>query len=580
MWAPSPPTPPFLKMCQAVGTHQLVLAAGPHRQSTLIRGRMSRRHTPFESSRLASIAAIVSLSLLAGTLVAPSGALAQGASGSAGDLLGLWQPITYQVSAGPARPKTDSVPPEAGVYINLFGDLAQGQAACSDFRWSFGRYASGELFFQEPEIEWLECEQSLRDFDETFYRLLEKTSNFHFVVSEPSKARAQGGRAVPPSMVEFRDPTQAVLLTLTKADVGDDPTIARWELTRVAATDGSVAPIVAGVDSWIEFLRGGRLVGDTGCGSLLGSYTTASGTMAITDLAYRLLDSCPDPARSQAQSMVDALADISAYEILPAGITLQDAALTTRLAFKPKLELGDRYWTPVSLYRDGQLANVTEQRLSTSAVRFTGNQVDGRTICGPFSASLIRSGLALKVTDPDLPSPRSKNCPDGKPTMNGRIENAFLDALDQAASHALHGDALELKDVDDNTLALLRPQANLVGPTWQVTKVLPDTTITATFDDLTSTMKGLTGAGSNTYLATYRVDNGLSMGISGMKAFGRACKGKRAGTPACKQQDRFLTKLRQVDNYSVRDQDLTLRDKDGNTIIKLAPQTGDTGTAG
>jgi len=357
-------------------------------------------------------------------------------------------------------------------------------------------------------------------------------------------------------------------MTFTRAVIDDDPTVARWELARIGAADGAIEPVIPGLDPWVEFLRGGRLVGNTGCGSFLGSYQVNDGTMRIGDVAYRL-EGCTESARQQAEAMVAAFDAITDFTVLPAGMALRDEAGTTRLALVPAIDLAARTWTPVAIFDDLGETLYDEERLSTSAVKFQGPSVEGRTICRPFKGDSLSSGLALSVANLSL---------SGKPckTDTQEVEDAFIRALQETSSQALRGSELELKDVDGFTLMRLLPQAELVGTTWVVThlnrtpnrakpakrELLPETTITATFEDIVETVSGDTGAtagsGANFYVAGYRTPAAARIIIDDVTVEGRACNGSKAGRPACQQEALYLKLLQAADSYIVREGELRL----------------------
>ncbi|MGD8684070.1 MAG: META domain-containing protein, partial [Chloroflexota bacterium] len=334
---------------------------------------------------------------------------------------------------------------------------------------------------------------------------------------------------------------------------------------------------------------GGSVVGRSACGSFLGSYTTNEGTIDITDLRFRLRDDCTDAARSQAARTIETLSAISRFEVLPAGLALQDENGTTRLAFTPDLSLGRRIWTPTVIYDQNEEARFEGDELSTSAVQFSRQDAEGRSICRPFVAQSLRSGLALNVDD-DTIEYLFKGCPKNDAVDWTGIERAFMNALKDAASHALRGSELELKDVDGRTLMKLEPQADLVGPTWVVTRLgnnrlrapTGDIPLSATFDEI-GLVFGDTGAtvesiGSNYYQTFYETPQATRIKIEPINlrrdVEGRACngaQGKRKQTPACKQEALFLKLLSQVDGYIVRDEILQLL-KGNRVVVRLEPE--------
>ena len=143
-------------------------------------------------------------------------------------------------------------------------------------------------------------------------------------------------------------------MTLTSATLPPDPGLSRWNLGRIGAADGAIAPVITGVEPWIEFQRGGHVVGSSGCGSFIGDYATNGNTVSISDVVTQAPD-CPSALRDQADTIVESLGDVTDFEILPAGLVLKDATGLTRLAFVPAIDLAGRTWTPFEVRREGKV---------------------------------------------------------------------------------------------------------------------------------------------------------------------------------------------------------------------------------
>ena len=491
------------------------------------------------------LALLVSLSV-----AAPSAVGAQDGAISDQAVEQRWQLLTYRDPDGTTQP----APAGVGATLQLFAGSAFGEAACSTYESSYSREAQN-IFIDPPSVEPFDCDPASEAFDEAFYQNLANAT---------SVGLSESG-----SIMTLRNNIDEPLMTFTRAVIDDDPTVARWELARIGAADGAIEPVIAGLDPWIEFLRGGRLVGNTGCGSFLGSYQVNDGTMRIGDVAYRL-EGCTESARQQAEAMVAAFDSITDFAVLPAGMALRDEAGTTRLALVPAIDLAARTWTPVAIFDDLGETLYDEERLSTSAVKFQGPSAEGRTICRPFEGDSLSSGLALSTANLSLA---------GTPCKKGDlqdVEDAFMRALQETSSQALRGSELELKDVNGLTLMRLLPQAELVGTTWVVTDLnrtpkrakparrepIPETTITATFEDIVETVSGDTGAtagsGANFYVAGYRTPAAARIIIEDVTVEGRACNGNKAGSPACQQQGLYLTLLQAADSYIVQEGELRL----------------------
>ena len=524
---------------------------------------MSRRHTSKHHPRhlWRALGSALATAVIATTGLTGTAAAQQGVQDI--DLEHEWQLLTYRSDSGP---KLDSVPAGIGATLLLFGgEDAWGDAACSSYQTSYDVEAQN-LFIDPPQIDYVDCDPASREFDSVFYDLLDKVASYNLTGS----------------VLVVKDDLGDPLMVLTRATIDDDPTVARWSLTRIGGADGSVEPVIDGLKPWMEFLPGGSLVGATGCGSLIGKYATNQGTMDITDVHYRLGSSCTEAAHAQAQETIDSLSEIAGFDVLPAGLRLKDAADVTRLAFSPYLDLEQRIWTPTVIF-DGAGNVLREgQTLSTSAIQLQAQTADGRTICRPYTAEDIRAGLALNILFKSFQGDPCKAPKKSGKVDRSAVEKDYVQALKATASHALRGTELEFKDVDGNTLMLLEPQADLVGPTWQVQwlgrdkQKVTDLPPTATFTEngLVSGETGVMRPDSgyvNDFLAEFATPAATRLEITDIDANRYCAKKKRAKTEACQQEQRFLELLAEADGYIAREQDLKLL-RGTDVIMQLVPQ--------
>ncbi|HKZ90768.1 MAG TPA: META domain-containing protein [Candidatus Limnocylindrales bacterium] len=513
---------------------------------------MSRRSTASLPSRLPARSVGRALILLVTlTLGLPSLVVAQDRS-DAGNLLWKWQLLEYRGADGTSQ----LVPPGIGITALPFAGTVKGDAACSSYEASYSLVRES-FRVDTPVIQGRGCDAAAQAIDDAFYQGLADTRTW----------------STSGSILTLMDEVGDVVMTLTRAELPPDPTLARWELARIGAADGAIQPVIAGVQPWVEFLRGGRIVGSTGCGSFLGSYTTNDSTMSISDVDSRLTD-CTSALQEQASLILDTFAQITDFDVLPAGLVLEDGAGTTRMALVPDIDLGRRTWTPIEvLDGDGKPVSAISARLNTSAVRFAGTTADGRSFCRGFDGGSLRSGLALSVSrlvpDPDSACPK----PNREEAVSSQdVEDAFLGALESAASHALRGDELELMDVEGRPIVRLVPQSELVGPTWVLGRMdvtpkarkqrlrapLGEEPLTAIFEDVETigVIQGSTGV--NDYIANYAIPGAAQIRITEASPFGRACGGRKAGQPACVQETAFLSLLQSADSFIVRPEDLRL----------------------
>ena len=257
------------------------------------------------------------------------------------------------------------------------------------------------------------------------------------------------------------------------------------------------------------------------------------------------------------------LPEITDFSLRPSGLSLADGSGAPRLAFVPEIPLAQRTWTPTEVIdRDGETV-LEAGDLAASSIRFGPSRVDGRSLCGRYAGSNLRSGLALTMFELDPPG---GSCGDGEEEL------AFVRALSNVASHALRGSNLELLDQDGEPVMRLQPQAPLMNVEWQVSRIdtsngrkarmrAPDTDdprgLRATFVE-DGVMFGDTGVGS--FRATYEA-GGSGVGIDAPTPNGDFCR-RRANRRSreCALENRYLGFLDEVDTYVVRDGSLQLLD--------------------
>jgi heat shock protein HslJ len=470
------------------------------------------------------------------------------------------------------------VPPGIGITALFYADTLSVQGACSTAR---GEYSRNEATIQifPPQIETRGCDPATQAVDDAFYDGLSRARTW-----EASGGCAGTDPSCRPSILKLLDEVGAPVMTLTGATLPADPGLSRWDLGRIGDADGAIGPIIAGVQPWIEFQRGGHVVGDSGCGSFIGDYTVNGDTVSISDIVTEAPD-CPEALGEQADTIIRALGDVTDFEVLPAGLVLRDAAGQTRLAFVPALDLAGRTWTPFEIMLPGgEALERGNEYLSTSAVRFAALQADGTTVCSrTFEGPMLSSGLALTVevaTPPDTKCPKTKK--DRLPYQ--AVEDAFLGALDRTASHALRGDELLLMDVDGSVITRLAPQADIAGQTWVVTELdkkpnsgkarLGDPVGEAPTAEFTEpAIGGLTGStGVRPYDADYAQRGGGQIRIVNAEATGTGCGRRVAKSDArCVQEQLFLDLLESATSIVVRPGDMRLL-KGQRIILRFEPQ--------
>ncbi|MFV2062806.1 MAG: META domain-containing protein, partial [Chloroflexota bacterium] len=198
---------------------------------------MSRRSTlqrsPFSTLIGVGLSVILALGLLIGLPVATA---AQDSSDELPRILGRnWQLLEYRDQNGGLEP----VPPGIAVRFYLWAGTFDGKGACGSFLSDY-TLQKETLIVDEPSVAGRACDPAAQAIDDEFLRNVTDTAVW----------------SVDGSVLELRDPVGDVVMTLTEALIPSDPTIAPWQLARIAASDGSIGPVIPGTDPSIQFLRG------------------------------------------------------------------------------------------------------------------------------------------------------------------------------------------------------------------------------------------------------------------------------------------------------------------------------------
>ena len=380
---------------------------------------------------------------LTGALVAvsvlPIAALAQDRSQQPQDVEGpIWQLLKVRQDG-----ELELVPPGLGADVYLWAGEVRGTGACSPF---VSTYTVGRDFLNiaPPEVQPATCDPEAAALDEILLRAVSDVASW----------------AVSGSQMTLSDEAGEELLTFTNARVPEDPTIAPWRLSRIIDDDGTVSRAVEDSGAVVRFLPGGRVAGGSGCGPILGDYTTNGTTIDITSLQSRLTD-CTGEIRTQAEQLIATLPEMTDFTLRPAGFSLSGGSNAGRLAFIPDIPVTQRTWTPTEvLDPDGDVLLDADQ-LVASSILLRGDRFAGRSPCRLFGGDNLRAGLALSLFG--VKTEGSCKLPDD--------EEAFLGALTSVASHALRGGSLELLDKDGAPVMKLQPQAALASVDWQLSKM-------------------------------------------------------------------------------------------------------------
>lgn len=244
------------------------------------------------------------------------------------------------------------MPPGIGVDLLFFSGEAAGDGACTEYEKASYSLSGPTVQMLEPTITARACDNEAQRVDDAFYDALFRTGTY----------------AIEGAALRLLNPAGDTLAAFTRGLVPADPTIAPWRLERIAGTDRSSGPVIEGSLPSIRFLPGGRMIGESGCGSFLGSWQVRDSLMTISDVAFRL-ENCTNDLRDQADIILSTLVEISEFTVRPAGLALEDGAGITRLALVPDIRLAERNWAPTAvLDRNGDVI-LSADLLRTASVR-------------------------------------------------------------------------------------------------------------------------------------------------------------------------------------------------------------------
>ncbi len=205
----------------------------------------------------------------------------------------------------------------------------------------------------------------------------------------------------------------------------------------------------------------------------------------------------------------------------------------------------------------------TAPNAGISALFTTNGKVSGSSGCNQYSTSYTTSGSNITITAPAAST--MMMCEQAVMDQ----ETAYLKALGDAKTYAIHGDQLTLSGADKTILAVYQAQGqDLAGTSWEaigynngkqaVTSVSAGSAIAANFGKDGQ----LTGnGGCNDYNGPYKV-NGNQISIGPLAATMKACE-----QAVMDQETLYLAALQTAATYQIEGKTLELRDKDGALAV-------------
>ena len=339
-----------------------------------------------------------------------------------------------------------------------------------------------------------------------------------------------------------------------------------WQLESYADADGNTQPALADAPATIIF-KDGKFIGDTHCNGVGGEYTL-DGDKITTQMGPSTLRACEPDIASQEGGMAYGVSHAASYKIEDGKLMLLDADGNVLLTFveQPPAELGGNAWQLISFNNgNGMESNQTTARI---VVTFgEDGKVSGNAGCNNFNGAYEVDGE--EITIGPLATTR-KMCAQPEGVME--TEQAFLQAMGNAATFSIMGDRLTIYDKDGAKLLIftLTEPLSLTSTPWRLqsfnngkggmaTTVAAEK-ITAAFTD---DGKVAGNAGCNKYSGGYQVD-GDAITIGPLASTQMLCNDP---ADVMETEAAFLQNMSNAATFAIENDMLTLFDKEGKKLL-------------
>ena len=228
-------------------------------------------------------------------------------------------------------------------------------------------------------------------------------------------------------------------------------------------------------------------------------------------------------------------------------------------AGSPAPSLADTAWDLAQYAPAGQTSLTAVPDEVTATAEFTADQVSGSGGCNRFSGGYTTDAGTIDIGP--LASTAMACIGDA-----GQVETDYLARLDAAATYSISDGTLTMRDGTGQEVLSFTESVpvTLTGTTWSangintgtgaVSSLVAGTTVTAVFA-ADGTLSG--NAGCNTYNGTYEV-SGETMTIGPLATTRMACE-----PDVSDQEANYLESLGRVTTYTIRGDQLELRDDEG-----------------
>lgn len=211
----------------------------------------------------------------------------------------------------------------------------------------------------------------------------------------------------------------------------------------------------------LQFGLDGAVSGSDGCNRFSGSYTQDGTTLTIAQPLASTMMACPDPIMAQAAAYQAALGRVNSFVASARQLVLFADGEIVATFVADVQDLAGTEWD-VTMFNNGREAVVSLLEGTEITLFFGENgELSGNAGCNQYIGSFTTDGDTIQIGQ--LGS-TIRFCAEPQGTMDQ--EQAFLAALQSAATFTIEGDTLEMRTAED-TIALMatkRVEVDLPAP--------------------------------------------------------------------------------------------------------------------
>ncbi|MBK8987783.1 MAG: META domain-containing protein [Chloroflexi bacterium] len=453
------------------------------------------------------------------------------------------------------------VSPVAGSTITaVFGEdgALSGSAGCNNYNTSFTTDGGSISIAGSIATTTILCAEDLMQQETAYLAALPVATTY----------------AIQGDSLELRNANGALIASYSAAAPESDASLVGvWQLTDYSDAPGSVVAVPDGAKITAVFGEDGTLSGNAGCNNYTTSFTVSGSSLTFNSAIASTMMMCDEAAMQREMAYLAALTNTVTFALEGDALKLLDAnggivAAFTSVAPTP---LTGTNWQMTG-YNNG-LGGVVSPVAGTqvTAVFADDGTLAGSAGCNNYTTSFTVDSGSISI-NPNIASTMIACAEDVM-----QQETAFLAALPNAATYAIQGDVLELRDASGALMAsfTVAQAADLVGPVWTVTLfnnglqaavgLLDGTEITMSFGE-DGNVQG--SAGCNQYFGPYTVNgDALSVGLlATTRAYCPEPEGKM------QQEAQFLAALQMAASFTIQNGQLDIRMVDGAIAALAAAQ--------